>query len=59
MFVGVDIENFLRPSKTFHQSSELTPVTQTVDFESHRQLAMLNAPAMECDRIDLRRSVPV
>ena len=25
----------------------------------HRQLAMLNALAMECDRIDLRRSMPV
>ena len=33
VFVGVDIENFLRPSKTFHQSSELIPVTQTMDFE--------------------------
>ena len=33
MFVVVDIENFLRSSKTFHQSRELTPVAQTVDFE--------------------------
>ena len=31
MFVVVDIENFLRSSKTFHQSRELTPVAQTVD----------------------------
>jgi len=35
VFVVVDIENFLRSSKTFHQSRELTPVAQTVDFESH------------------------
>jgi NAD-dependent dihydropyrimidine dehydrogenase PreA subunit len=35
VFVTVDIENFLRSSKTFHQSRELTPVAQTVDFESH------------------------
>src|SRR5262252_3618391 len=35
VFVVVDIENFLRSSKTFHQSKELTPVAQTVDFESH------------------------
>jgi hypothetical protein len=35
VFVMVDIENFLRSSKTFHQSRELTPVAQTVDFESH------------------------
>jgi hypothetical protein len=35
MFVVVDIENFLRSSKTLHQSRELTPATQTVDFESH------------------------
>ena len=35
MFVVVDIENFLRSAKTFHQSRELTPVAQTVDFESH------------------------
>jgi len=59
VFVVVDIENFLHSSKTFHQRRELTPVTQTVDFESHRQLAMLNAPTMECDRVNLRRSVPV
>jgi hypothetical protein len=26
---------FLRSSKTFHQSRELTPFAQTVDFESH------------------------
>jgi hypothetical protein len=25
----------LRSSKTFHQSRELTPVAQTVDFESY------------------------
>src|SRR6266498_1371736 len=35
VFIVVDIENFLRSSKTFHQSRELTPVAQTVDFESH------------------------
>ena len=35
VFVVVNIENFLRSSKTFHQSRELTPVAQTVDFESH------------------------
>ena len=35
MFVVVDIENFLRSSKTLHQSRELTPVAETVDFESH------------------------
>src|SRR4030095_1689209 len=33
VFVVVDIENFLRSSKTFHQSRELTPVAQTVDFD--------------------------
>jgi hypothetical protein len=33
--VVVDIENFFRASKTFHQSRELTPVAQAVDFESH------------------------
>jgi hypothetical protein len=49
----------LRSSKTFHQSRELTPVAQTVDFESHRQMAMLNAPTMECDRVKLRRTVSV
>jgi hypothetical protein len=59
VFVVVDIENFLRSPKTFHQSRKLTPVTQTVDFESHRQMAMLNAPTMECDRVNLRRRVPV
>src|SRR6476620_8903748 len=59
VFVVVDIENFLRSSKTFHQSRKLTPVAQTVDFESHRQMAMLNAPTMACDRVNLRRSVPV
>jgi hypothetical protein len=35
VFVVVDIDNFLRSSKTFHQSRELPPVAQTVDFESH------------------------
>src|ERR1700730_1278750 len=35
VLVVVDIKNFLRSSKTFHQSRELTPVAQTVDFESH------------------------
>src|SRR3984893_14638277 len=35
VFVIVDLENSLRSSETFHQSRELTPVTQTVDFESH------------------------
>ena len=35
MFVVVDIENFLRSSETFHQSRELIPVAQTVDFESY------------------------
>jgi hypothetical protein len=59
VFVVVDIENVLRSSKTFHQSRKLTPVAQTVDFESHRQMAMLNAPTMACDRVNLRRSVPV
>ena len=59
VFVGVDIENFMRSSKTFHQSRELTPVAQTVDFEPYGQMAMLNAPTMECDRVNLRRSVPV
>jgi hypothetical protein len=59
VFVVVDIENFLRSPKTFHQSRELTPIAQTVDLESHRQMAMLNTPTMECDRVNLRRSVPV
>jgi hypothetical protein len=35
VFVVVDIENFLSSAKTFHQGRELTPVAQTVDFESH------------------------
>src|SRR5438105_11260435 len=35
VFVVVDIENFLRSPKTFHQSRELTPIAQTVDLESH------------------------
>jgi hypothetical protein len=35
VFVEVDIENFLRSPKTFHQSRELTPVAQTVNFQSH------------------------
>src|SRR5712672_2299207 len=35
VFVVVDIEKFLRFAKSFHQSRELTPVAQTVDFESH------------------------
>src|SRR3989442_7276038 len=39
VLVVVDIENFLRSSKTFHQSRELTPVAQTVDFESHCRTA--------------------
>jgi hypothetical protein len=30
-----------------------------VDFESHWQTAMLNAPTMACDRVNLRRSVRV
>jgi hypothetical protein len=59
VFVEVDIENFLRSSKTFHQSRELAPLAQTVDFKSHRHMAMLNAPTMESDRVNLRRSVPV
>jgi hypothetical protein len=59
VLVGVYLKNFLRSAKTFHQSRELTRVAQTVDFESHRQMAMLNAPAMECDRVNLRWSVPV
>jgi hypothetical protein len=49
----------MRSSQTFYQSRELTPVAQTVDFQPYRQLAMLNAPTMECDRVNLRRSVPV
>src|SRR5258707_13652443 len=53
-FIVVDIENFLRSSKTLHQSRELTPVAQTVDFESHCQMAMLNAPTMESDCVNLR-----
>jgi hypothetical protein len=35
VFVVVDIENFLRSSKTFHESKELPPVAQTMDFEAH------------------------
>ena len=35
VFVVVDLKNFFRSPKTFHQSRELTPVAQTVDFESH------------------------
>src|SRR6516162_6126907 len=35
VFIVIDIENFLRSSKSFHQSRELTPVAQTVDFEPH------------------------
>src|SRR3984893_14410495 len=35
VIVVVDIANFLRSSNTFHQSRELPPVAQTVDFESH------------------------
>src|SRR5262245_3472793 len=34
-FIVIDIENFLRSSKTLHQGRELTPVAQTVDFESN------------------------
>jgi hypothetical protein len=59
VLIVIDIENFLRSSKSFHQSRELTPIAQTVDLESHRQMAMLDAPTMECDRVNLRRSVPV
>jgi hypothetical protein len=59
VFVAVEIENFFRSSKTCHQSTELTPITQTVDFESHRQMAMLDAPTMACERVNLRRSVIV
>jgi hypothetical protein len=35
MFEVVDIDNFLRSSKTLHQSRELSPAAQTVNFESH------------------------
>src|SRR6516164_2619889 len=35
VFVAVDIENFSRSSNTCYQSRELTPLAQTVDFESH------------------------
>src|SRR5437879_13311283 len=52
VFVVVDIENFLRSSKTFHQSRELPPVAQTVDFESHRQMAILHAPTLEADHVN-------
>ena len=47
VFVGVDVEDFLRSSKTLHQRGELTPVAEAVDFESHGQTAMLNAPTMK------------
>jgi len=35
MFVVVDVEDFLRSSKTLHESRELTPVAEAVDLESH------------------------
>src|SRR6266700_3227431 len=35
VFVVVDVEDFLRPSKTLHQSRELTRVAKAVDFEAH------------------------
>jgi hypothetical protein len=30
-----------------------------VDFQSNRQMAMLDAPTMKCDRVNLRGGVPV
>src|SRR5262245_2203343 len=59
VLVQVYIENFLCSAETIHQSGELTAFVQAVDFESHRQMAILNATTMQCDRVNLGWSVPV
>src|SRR5215813_10838185 len=59
VLVQVYIENFLCSAKTIHKSGELSAFVQTVDFESNRQMAILNATTMQRDRVNLGRSAPV
>ena len=37
----------------------MTRVRSSISSQYDRRMAMLNAPTMECDRVNLRRSVPV
>ena len=50
LFIVVGLKNSLRSPKTLHQGRELTPVVQAVDFQSNRQMALLDAPRLKCAR---------